>query len=139
MLTTRLGVVAVAWDGLGGSLVPMPNDLAYVTVEMQNPLAPGWTAIGTLDTAGQLLVPGLSYGADRQFRLVAGDRSGNTSARWPWPTIQAVRLVAGDARSPTNPSKAQVSGTKKNPWRRNVPPRQGNRRRHVHHPLLLTS
>ncbi|MFG2076985.1 hypothetical protein [Nonomuraea maritima] len=96
-LESRLGVVHVTWDGLGVGAVPMPSDLLHVLVWMQDPLAPGWTEIGYLDAAGSLVVPGLPYGADREFSFTAVDRSGNASARSATATIAAVQLVQGDA------------------------------------------
>ncbi|MEV4472799.1 fibronectin type III domain-containing protein [Nonomuraea sp. NPDC049504] len=96
-LSTRLGVVRVAWDGLGVGAVPMPPDLLHVRVWMQDPLAPGWSEIGVLGEAGAVLVPYLPYGADREFRFTSIDRSGNESAPSNAETIAAVQLVTGDA------------------------------------------
>ncbi|WP_433444545.1 hypothetical protein [Nonomuraea sp. CA-141351] len=96
-LESRLGVVHVTWDGLGVGGAPMPSDLLHVLVWMQDPLNPGWEDIGYLDAAGSLVVPGLPYGADREFSFTAVDRSGNTSARSSSATIAAVQLVQGDA------------------------------------------
>ncbi|MFI6485707.1 hypothetical protein ACIBH1_47915 [Nonomuraea sp. NPDC050663] len=64
-LASRLGVVHVAWDGLGSLGEGMPADFSHVIVEMQDPLAPGWAPVGTLPGAGALVVPGLPYGSDR--------------------------------------------------------------------------
>ncbi|WP_336214373.1 fibronectin type III domain-containing protein [Nonomuraea sp. LPB2021202275-12-8] len=97
LLATRLGVVHVSWDGLGAGAEPMPTDLARVRVWMQDPLAPGWEEIGYLDAAGSIVVPGLPYGADRDFRFTAVDHSGNESAASPSATIATVPLVDGDA------------------------------------------
>ncbi len=96
-LSTRLGVVRVLWDGMGVSSTPMPSDFFHVRVWMQNPLAPGWADIGFLDAAGSILVPGLPYGADRQFRFTSVDRSGNESGPSTAVTIATVPLVQGDA------------------------------------------
>ncbi len=96
-VSTRLGVVRVTWNGLGVGSVPMPSDFLHVRVWMQDPLAPGWSQIGTLDAAGTLVVPGLPYGADRQFRLTSIDRSGNESGPSTSATIAAAQLVQGDA------------------------------------------
>ncbi|MEU7911307.1 fibronectin type III domain-containing protein [Microbispora bryophytorum] len=96
-VSTRLGVVRATWNGLGVGSVPMPADFLHVRVWMQDPLAPGWSQIGTLDAAGTLIVPGLPYGADRQFRFTSIDRSGNESAASSSVTIAAVQLVQGDA------------------------------------------
>ncbi|GAA5046606.1 hypothetical protein HNP84_009757 [Thermocatellispora tengchongensis] len=96
-LSTRLGVVRVTWNGLGAGAVPMPSDFLHVRVWMQDPLAPGWSEIGILGEAGAILVPNLPYGADRQFRFTARDRSGNESSPSASATIAAVQLVTGDA------------------------------------------
>ncbi|SPL89476.1 unnamed protein product [[Actinomadura] parvosata subsp. kistnae] len=96
-LESRLGVVHVAWDGLGVGGVPMPADFHRVLVWMQDPLAPGWQEIGALDAAGSLVVPGLPYDLDREFSFTSIDRSGNSSARSATGMIAAVRLVEGDA------------------------------------------
>ncbi|MFI6485144.1 hypothetical protein ACIBH1_45050 [Nonomuraea sp. NPDC050663] len=96
-LESRLGVVHVAWDGLGSLGEGMPADFSHVIVEMQDPLAPGWAPVGTLPAAGALVVPGLPYGSDRDFRLISVDHSGNTSAASAVATIAAVQLVSGDA------------------------------------------
>ncbi|MEV3981787.1 hypothetical protein [Nonomuraea sp. NPDC049758] len=96
-LASRLGVVHVAWDGLGVGAAPMPADFHRVLVWIQDPLAPGWEEIGYMDAAGSLMVPGLPYGLDREFSFTAIDRSGNTSARSATATIAAVQLVQGDA------------------------------------------
>jgi hypothetical protein len=90
-------VVRVTWNGLGVGSVLMPPDFLHVRVWMQDPLAPGWSEVGSLGEAGAILVPGLPYGADRQFRFTSIDRSGNESAPSTSATIAAVRLVTGDA------------------------------------------
>ncbi|WP_440063771.1 hypothetical protein [Streptosporangium sp. OZ121] len=108
-LTTRLGVVHVTWNGLGVGAAPMPPDFLRVRVWMQNPLAPGWADIGYLDAAGSILVPGLPYGADRQFRFSAVDRSGNESAASTSATIATVPLVQGDAANESITTGALVA------------------------------
>ncbi|TMR97526.1 fibronectin type III domain-containing protein [Nonomuraea basaltis] len=97
VLSTRLGVVHVEWDGVGVGSEPMPSDFARVRVWVQDPLAPGWSEIGYLESAGSIVVPGLPYGVDRKFAFSAIDYSGNESARSASATIQAVQLVSGDA------------------------------------------
>ncbi|MEV4806753.1 fibronectin type III domain-containing protein [Nonomuraea sp. NPDC049421] len=97
VLATRLGVVHVTWDGLGEGGEQMPADLARVRVWMQDPLAPGWEEIGYLDAAGSIVVPGLPYGADREFRFTAIDHSGNESPASASATIATAPLVEGDA------------------------------------------
>ncbi|NRQ31272.1 hypothetical protein HII36_05395 [Nonomuraea sp. NN258] len=108
-LSTRLGVVRVTWSGLGVGSAPMPPDFLHVRVWIQDPLAPGWSEIGVLGEAGAILVPGLSYGADRQFRFTARDRSGNESAPSASATIAAVQLVQGDAANESITTGALVA------------------------------
>ncbi|MEV1168624.1 hypothetical protein [Nonomuraea sp. NPDC049784] len=108
-LSTRLGVVRVTWDGHGVGSVPMPSDFLHVRVWMQDPLAPGWSEIGVLGEAGSLLVPGLPYDADRQFRFTARDRSGNESSPSTLATIAAVQLVTGDAANESITTGALVA------------------------------
>ncbi|MDF5756666.1 fibronectin type III domain-containing protein [Spongiactinospora sp. TRM90649] len=97
VLATRLGVVHVEWDGMGAGAAPMPTDFHRVVVEMQDPLAPGWSEIGYLEAAGSIVVPGLPYGQDREFSFTAIDRSGNASAQSVTATIATAPLVLGDA------------------------------------------
>ncbi|MFI6886749.1 hypothetical protein [Streptosporangium canum] len=108
-LATRLGVVHVTWDGLGVGAAPMPIDFLRTRVWMQNPLAPGWADIGYLDAAGSILVPGLPYGADREFRFTSVDRSGNESAASISATIATVPLVQGDAAAESITTGALVA------------------------------
>ncbi|WP_345154944.1 fibronectin type III domain-containing protein [Nonomuraea rubra] len=108
-LSTRLGVVRVTWNGLGVGPVPMPPDFLHVRVWMQDPLAPGWSEIGVLGEAGAVLVPGLPYGADRQFRFTSIDRSGNESGPSVSATIAAVQLVQGDAANESITTGALVA------------------------------
>lgn len=108
-LSTRLGVVRVTWNGLGVGAEPMPPDFLHARVWMQDPLAPGWSEIGVLGEAGAILVPGLPYGADRQFRFTARDRSGNESAPSASATIAAAQLVQGDAANESITTGALVA------------------------------
>ncbi|MFC6531825.1 hypothetical protein [Nonomuraea rubra] len=79
-VSTRLGVIHVAWDGLGVGAVPMPADFFSVKVWMQDPLAPGAAVVGQLEAAGSVVIPDQPYGADRELWLTSIDRSGNESA-----------------------------------------------------------
>ncbi|MEV0379814.1 fibronectin type III domain-containing protein [Nonomuraea sp. NPDC050643] len=108
-LSTRLGVIRATWNGLGVGSVPMPMDFLHVRVWMQDPLTPGWSEIGVLGEAGAILVPGLPYGADRQFRFTAIDRSGNESSPSSSATIAAVQLVQGDAANESITTGALVA------------------------------
>ncbi|MGW4639543.1 hypothetical protein ACWEN6_13495 [Sphaerisporangium sp. NPDC004334] len=95
-VSTRLGVIHVAWDGLGVGAAPMPSDLDRVLVWMQDPLAPGAATVGYLQSAGSIVVPGQPYGQDREFWLTAHDRSGNSSAPSASSTIAPQALVDTD-------------------------------------------
>ncbi|MEU1883440.1 fibronectin type III domain-containing protein [Streptosporangium sp. NPDC020072] len=81
VVDSRLGVVRVTWDGLTGSGTGMPRDFARVLVMMRDPLDSGdlGRAVEWLDRAGTAVVAGLPYNTDREFWLVALDRSGNPS------------------------------------------------------------
>lgn len=97
ILSTRLGVIHVHWDGLGAGSAPMPSDLHRVRVWMQDPLAPGASEVGYLQAAGSIVVTGQPYGALREFWLTAIDHAGNESAGSSTATIATVQLVGGDA------------------------------------------
>ncbi|WP_433355644.1 hypothetical protein ACQP25_17300 [Microtetraspora malaysiensis] len=95
-LTTRLGQIHVKWDGRGTGNVPMPSDFARLLVWMQDPLAPGWSVVGYMESAGTLVVPGQPYGASRQVRFTSIDRSGNESGPSSSASIATTALVATD-------------------------------------------
>ncbi|MFG1709249.1 hypothetical protein ACFLIM_39265 [Nonomuraea sp. M3C6] len=95
-LTTRLGVIHVAWDGLGVGDATMPADFERVRVWMQDPLAPGAAEVGYLTAAGVVVIPDQPYGEPREVWLTAVDRSGNESAATPSGVIATVPLVDTD-------------------------------------------
>ncbi|RJL21119.1 hypothetical protein [Bailinhaonella thermotolerans] len=95
-LSTRLGVIHVAWDGLAAGGTPMPADFERLLVQMQDPLAPGWAQVGDLQTKGSLVIPGQPYHAPREIRFVAVDRSGNASAPSAAATVSTQPLVNAD-------------------------------------------
>ncbi|MFI7705523.1 hypothetical protein [Nonomuraea sp. NPDC049480] len=95
-LTTRLGVIHAAWDGLGVGGAPMPIDFERVRVWMQDPLAPGAAEVGYLTAAGVVVIPDQPYGQAREVWLTAIDRSGNESAATPSGVIATVPLVDTD-------------------------------------------
>ncbi|MER6171371.1 fibronectin type III domain-containing protein [Streptosporangium sp. NPDC001681] len=95
-LSTRLGVIHVAWDGLGSAAEPMPSDFERTRVWMQDPLAPGAVVVGSLDAAGSVVIPGQPYGADREIWLTSVDRSGNESDESEHEVIATVALVDTD-------------------------------------------
>ncbi|GGO63219.1 hypothetical protein [Nonomuraea cavernae] len=97
VLSTRLGVIHVAWDGIGVGPAPMPADFHRVRVWMQDPLDPGATEVGYLQAAGSVVVTDQPYGALREFWLTAVDHAGNESAPSGSAVIAAVQLVNGDA------------------------------------------
>ncbi|WP_433235550.1 hypothetical protein ACQPYK_25535 [Streptosporangium sp. CA-135522] len=96
ILSTRLGVIHVHWDGLGAGAAPMPSDLHRVRVWMQDPLAPGAAEVGHLQAAGSIVVIGQPYGADREFWLTAIDHAGNESAASATAVIATAPLVDTD-------------------------------------------
>lgn len=97
VLSTRLGVIHVAWDGIGVGSAPMPSDFHRVRVWMQDPLDPGAAEVGYLQATGSIVVTGQPYGELREFWLTAVDHAGNESARSSTATIATVPLVDGDA------------------------------------------
>ncbi len=95
-LTTRLGVIHVAWDGLGDGGEPMPADFDRVRVWMQDPLNPGAAEVGYLTATGSIVVTGQPYNAPREVWLTAVDRSGNESDATAAGVIATVPLVDSD-------------------------------------------
>ncbi|MFF0770989.1 hypothetical protein ACFYUK_19040 [Nonomuraea wenchangensis] len=97
-LTTRLGVIHVAWDGLGAGGEPMPADFHRARVWMQDPLDAGTPAaeVGYLTAAGVVVIPDQPYNAPRMVWLTAIDRSGNESAPTAAGVIATVPLVDAD-------------------------------------------
>ncbi|HUR06291.1 MAG TPA: hypothetical protein VM347_27335, partial [Nonomuraea sp.] len=95
-VTTRLGVIHVAWDGLGAGGVPMPTDFERVRVWMQDPLNPGASEVGYLSAAGVVVIPDQPYRKAREVWLTAVDRSGNESAPTAAGVIATVPLVDTD-------------------------------------------
>lgn len=79
-ITSRLGTLRVHWDGLDEDGLPMPVDLAHVTVEMGNTGSGPFAQIGTVPSStADLIVADQPYNSERFFRLRAVDTSGNTS------------------------------------------------------------
>ncbi|RJL21116.1 fibronectin type III domain-containing protein [Bailinhaonella thermotolerans] len=111
VLSTRLGVIHVEWDGLGAGAVPMPADLHRVRVWMQDPLAPGYAEVGSLTSAGSIVVPDQPYGASRQFRLTAIDRSNNESAASATATIATQAVVNTDVIGEVLDAAKLIDGT----------------------------
>ncbi|MEV0379817.1 hypothetical protein [Nonomuraea sp. NPDC050643] len=96
-LSTRLGVIHVAWDGLGAGGVVMPIDFERIRVWMDDPLTQEAAAeVGYLDAAGSIVVPDQPYNADCTFWFTAVDRSQNESAASGPATIATQPLVDAD-------------------------------------------
>ena len=95
-LTTRLGMIHVAWDGLGDGGVPMPGDFDRVRVWMQDPLNPGAAEVDHLTAAGVVVIPDQPYNEPREVWLTAVDRSGNESAPTAAGVVATVPLVDTD-------------------------------------------
>ncbi len=95
IVSTRLGVIKVEWDGQGVGPVAMPADFDRVRVWMTDGVGP-YEEIGSLTAAGAIIVVGEPYEEDRTFRLTAADRSGNESAASATATIATTPLVDTD-------------------------------------------
>lgn len=99
VLTSRLGAITVAWDGLTNTPgTAMPRDFERVEVRGGVPGSPG-DVIGTLRASSGsdfLVVTEAPYGVEQAFWFRAVDRSGNESA-WSSPsTITVTPLVDAD-------------------------------------------
>lgn len=80
--TARLGTVRIEWDGLDSAGQPMPIDFGHAAIHMGTTPDFAPTAenkIGFFGGADVHAVPGLPYGSQVYFRLVAYDRTGNGS------------------------------------------------------------
>jgi hypothetical protein len=95
---SRLGIFRVAWDGLTAGGTGMPKDFARVLVMMKDPLNVDdeGQAVEWLERAGTAVVPGQPYNTDREFWLVALDRSGNPSGESGRVVAQTQPLVDTD-------------------------------------------
>ncbi|WP_433235557.1 hypothetical protein ACQPYK_25550 [Streptosporangium sp. CA-135522] len=98
VVDSRLGVVRVAWDGLTSAGTGMPKDFARILVMMRDPLvsADEGAAVEWLERAGTAVVAGLPYSTDREFWLIAIDRSGNISGESARVVAQTKPLVDTD-------------------------------------------
>ncbi|MFI6497190.1 hypothetical protein [Nonomuraea typhae] len=96
-VSTRLGMIHVAWDGMTATGTAMPTDLDRVNVWMADPLAPGSAqVVDSMRGAETVVVGGQPYNADRELWLTAVDRSGNESASSGRVTIATKPLVDTD-------------------------------------------
>ncbi|MEU8195222.1 hypothetical protein AB0C10_15725 [Microbispora amethystogenes] len=95
-VSTRMSVIAIAWDGKGANGAGMPADFDHVTVWMSVDDQVTWMEVGTLRAAGACLVTDQEYGQLRWFRLTATDRRGNTSDPSDVVSIATQALVDTD-------------------------------------------
>ncbi|MEV1003395.1 hypothetical protein [Nonomuraea sp. NPDC050202] len=96
VLSTRLGVIEAAWDGLAETGAAMPADFELVRVHMAADDEGPWTVVDHLRAAGAALVTDQPYNEPRWFRLTAVDRRGNESAPSAVAQIAAAPLVDTD-------------------------------------------
>lgn len=94
ILSTRLGVIHVEWNGRGAAGESMPPDFSHLDVSMDPGTGP--TRINQMEGAGSIVVTNQPYNSPRTFRFVAVDRSGNASAVSASATISTRPLVEGD-------------------------------------------
>ncbi|TMR90381.1 fibronectin type III domain-containing protein [Nonomuraea basaltis] len=97
IVTTRLGMIHVSWDGLGSAGEVMPLDFDRVKVWMADPLVPGSArVVDSMRVTETVVVPDQPYNADREFWLTAVDRSGNESGQSGHVTVVTQPLVDTD-------------------------------------------
>ncbi|WP_188197209.1 fibronectin type III domain-containing protein [Nonomuraea sp. SYSU D8015] len=96
VLSTRLGVIEAAWDGLGSVGEPMPADFEHVRVHMASAADGPYQVVDHLRAAGAALVTDQPYNSPRWFRLTAVDRRGNESAPSTSASIATQPLVNAD-------------------------------------------
>ncbi|MET7334381.1 hypothetical protein [Nonomuraea sp. NPDC005650] len=114
VVDSRLGIVRVTWDGLTSAGAGMPVDFHRVLVMMRDPLdsADEGQSVEWLEQAGTAVVPGLPYNTDREFWLVALDRSGNVSGESAQVVAQTRPLVDTDLIGQViNGATAIIDGT----------------------------
>ncbi|MEU6789884.1 fibronectin type III domain-containing protein [Nonomuraea angiospora] len=96
-VTTRLGMIHVAWDGLGSAGEVMPPDFDRVLVWMADPLVPGsGQVVDSMRVTETVVIADQPYDADREIWLTAVDRSGNTSGESGHVTVATQPLVPSD-------------------------------------------
>ncbi|WP_343951700.1 hypothetical protein [Nonomuraea longicatena] len=98
VVDSRLGIFRISWDGFTSAATGMPKDFSRVLIMMRDPLDPGneGQQVEWLERAGTAVVPGQPYNVDREFWLVAIDRSGNLSGASAHVISQAKPLVNTD-------------------------------------------
>ncbi|MEV0236863.1 hypothetical protein [Nonomuraea sp. NPDC050786] len=96
-VTTRLGMIHVAWDGRGSLGEQMPSDFDHIQVWMADPLVAGTArVVDSMRVTETVVVGGQPYNAAREFWLRAVDRSGNASADSGHVTVATQPLVDTD-------------------------------------------
>ncbi|MBB5081387.1 fibronectin type III domain-containing protein [Nonomuraea endophytica] len=98
VVDSRIGIFRITWDGFTSAGTGMPTDFARVLIMMRDPLdlSDEGQQVEWLERAGTAVVPGQPYSVDREFWLVAIDRSGNLSGASAHVMSQAKPLVNSD-------------------------------------------
>lgn len=78
-ISSRLGVLRVAWDGLDFMGSNMPSDFDHLQVWMGESTNDEFERVDTLYRAGVSVIPNQPYGEERFFFFVAVDRASNES------------------------------------------------------------
>lgn len=97
--TSRLGVLEIAWDGLGSLGEAMPSDFAYCEVHVSTTTGftpSNATLNGVLYGKGKYNVANLTYGTTYYAKLINVDRMGNRSAASAQTAATIVALVNTD-------------------------------------------
>lgn len=104
-MVSQLGQLAVTWDGLDSGSHAMPIDFLYTQVYLStggSSFTPGPTnLVSTFSNKGTITIPGatLVYGTQYWVKLIAFDRSGNSSAASSSGTATLVQVVNTDILS----------------------------------------
>lgn len=80
-LTSQLGTVTVAWNGLANGGGAMSADFARLDLYMSATTGGPWSFIDSLNGPGTAVVASIPVGATRFFSSIAVDTSGNASVR----------------------------------------------------------
>ncbi|GAB2918757.1 hypothetical protein ACFMQL_20585 [Nonomuraea fastidiosa] len=95
-LSTRLGVIEAAWDGLAHTGAEMPSDFDLLRVYMAAAEDGPYEVVDHLRAAGHVLITGQPYNTPRWIRFTAVDRRGNESEPSASASISTVPLVDTD-------------------------------------------
>lgn len=97
-VSSRLGVIRIAWDGLTEHGTEMARDFDHVRVYMHDAPTPleAYEQVDTLYREGMSVIPNQPYDEDRFFYLTAVDRTGNESEPSEVRNIATEQLVPGD-------------------------------------------